>query len=135
VHHPNHHDATSIFVEKGGRNRRVFGAIGCVVDTYSLKYFLYFCYKFLQSQNFFVRPLGGGGARAGSLVLPSSVKNIGYLSERLPVRIIARICHLPILSLRPIVMFAPLQPNPPTVRPFATFRICVLYVSLCFTAT
>jgi hypothetical protein len=75
VHHRNHHDATSIFVEKAGRNRRVFGAGGRLLKSYSPKYFLYFCYSFLQTQLFFVRPLDTAGVGAVSLAGRRSVKN------------------------------------------------------------
>jgi hypothetical protein len=68
LHHSNHHDAMSIFVEKGGGNRRVFGAGGCVAERYSTKYFLNFCYKFLHAQNFSMHPLSGAGDRADGLV-------------------------------------------------------------------
>ena len=123
MHHRNHHDAMSIFVEKGGVNRRVFGASGCVPKSYSLKYFLNFCYKFLQAHNFFMHTKDGAGDRAAGLMLRCPLENIDHLSESLATLVIAPICHLPILSLWAIVMFVPSQRNRPTVRPFATLGI------------
>jgi hypothetical protein len=78
VHHRNHHDAMSIFVEKAGRNRRVFGASGCVLESYSMKYFLNFCYKFLHPRIFYMQPLNHGGDRSGGLAGTGPVKNIVY---------------------------------------------------------
>ncbi|HTH77168.1 MAG TPA: hypothetical protein VL635_22490 [Trinickia sp.] len=78
VHHRNHHDAMSIFVEKAGVNRRVFGATRRLIERYSLKYFLYFCYKNLQTDIFFVHPLAAVRGRAGGLAPAGSVKNIDY---------------------------------------------------------
>jgi hypothetical protein len=67
VHHRNHHDAMSIFGEKGGEKDRGFGVRRRAVESYSLKYFLYFCYKNLQTRIFFVRPLRAARDRAGGL--------------------------------------------------------------------
>ena len=99
MHHRNHHDAMSIFVEKGGGNRRVFGAGGCVPKSYSPKYFLNFCYKFLQATIFFVQSLESAGDRVAALVQRRFVENIDQLSESLSAFKIAPVCHLPILSL------------------------------------
>jgi len=67
----------SIFGEKGGEKDRGFGVRSRAVERYSLKYFLYFCYKNLQTRIFFVHPFGIVGVRAGGLPQAGSVKNIG----------------------------------------------------------
>jgi hypothetical protein len=68
----------SIFVEKPGEKDRGFGVRSRGVERYSLKYFLYFCYKNLQTRIFFVRPVREARGMAGGLVWPGSVKNIRH---------------------------------------------------------